>query len=450
MGNCQPGRKNPAGSEQPVSANGAGNSFWKKDMHHLIVIGGPTGSGKTELAIRLARHFSTEILSADSRQFYREMNVGTAKPTQEQLRQAKHYFINSLSVHQQYSAGDFERDALKILQDLFQTRESAILTGGSGLFLKALCEGLDAFPPVPEDIRSHLEELYSEKGLDVLREILADADPVYFGEVDLNNPSRLIRAISVCIATGQPYSSFRKKKAQTRPFYPVYLELAWKRDELYHRINQRVDQMIAEGLLREARELYPLRHLPALRTVGYQELFASFDGEYSLETAIDRIRQHSRNYAKRQLTWSRRDGYWKHFHPSEWPLILQYLDFSTREHIFWTQKLFCEEINSVRINEGVRLVFSTQSGRSGELLSEDTPHSRILLPSECPEKEIAFWLLHEAIHRAEGKPILAFPGRGWDMYFRYFGFTPLGHRQLPKKEITLAAAFSTFAPMYLD
>lgn len=418
-------------------------------MHHLIVIGGPTGSGKTELSIRLARHFSTEILSADSRQFYREMNIGTAKPSAQELRQAKHHFINSLSVHQHYSAGAFERDALHILEDLFQTREYAIVTGGSGLFLKALCEGLDEFPQVPDQVITQLQALFREKGIVALQNRLAQADPLYFSQVDPNNPSRLIRALSVCIASGQPYSAFRNEKVQERPFHPIYLELSWKRDELYHRINQRVDRMLAEGLIQEARELYPLRHLPALRTVGYQELFESFDGEYPLDTAITRIRQHSRNYAKRQLTWSRRDGYWKHFHPSEWSLILRYLDLSTREHIFWKQKLF-ETKESPNVSKGIRLVFSAGSGKSGEIHAEDTPHARILMPSECPEAEMAFWLLHEAIHRAEGKPILAFPKPGWEAHYKYFGFTPLGDRLLPKKEMSMIAAFPKFEPVFLD
>ncbi|MEY4134513.1 MAG: tRNA (adenosine(37)-N6)-dimethylallyltransferase MiaA [Saprospiraceae bacterium] len=419
-------------------------------MRNLIVIGGPTGSGKTELAIRLARHFSTEILSADSRQFYREMDIGTAKPSPEQQQEVKHHFINSLSIHQPYSAGDFERDALNVLQEIFQTREYAILTGGSGLFLKALCEGLDEFPPVPEQVRSQVQALYDEKGLGALQQRLAEADPPYFREVDLNNPARLIRALAVCIASGQPYSSFRGRKARARPFRPVYLELSRKRSDLYRRIDQRVDQMVARGLIREARALYPLRHLPALRTVGYQELFDCFDGECTLETAIANIRQHSRNYAKRQLTWSRRDRYWKHFHPSEWPLLLRYLDFSAREYIFWKQKLLDEKLFDFPVREGARLVLCTDSGKHREIRLEDTPHTRILLPSECPEAEVACWLLHEAILRAEEKPVLAFPGPGWDVHFRHFGFAPLGHRQLPKKEMALVALFQDISPVYLE
>lgn len=278
---------------------------------HLIVIGGATASGKTAFAIRTALHFNTEIISADSRQFYREMNIGTAKPSAEELARVKHHFIGHLSIHDPYSVGDFERDALALLEQLFQQYDRVVMAGGSGLFVKAVCEGLDAFPEVPEAIRAGVMEFFENHGLTALQEELRQSDPVYFAEVDRNNPSRLIRAVSVCRASGRPFSSFRRQVATPRFFEPVYVRMDWPRAELYRRIDQRVDDMMRRGLLGEARALYPFRHLPALQTVGYQELFDYFDQKTNLEEAIRLIRQHTRNYAKRQLTWMRRYGQWE-------------------------------------------------------------------------------------------------------------------------------------------
>ncbi|MBX2926735.1 MAG: tRNA (adenosine(37)-N6)-dimethylallyltransferase MiaA [Saprospiraceae bacterium] len=278
---------------------------------HLIVIGGATASGKTAFAIRTALNFNTEIISADSRQFYREMNIGTAKPSAEELARVKHHFIGHLSIHEPYSVGDFERDALALLEQLFQQYDRVVMAGGSGLFVKAVCEGLDAFPEVPEAIRAGVMEFFENRGLAALQEELRQSDPVYFAEVDINNPSRLIRAVSVCRASGRPFSSFRRQVATPRFFEPVYVRMDWPRAELYRRIDQRVDDMMRRGLLEEARALYPFRHLPALQTVGYQELFDYFDRKINLEEAVRLIRQHTRNYAKRQLTWMRRYGQWE-------------------------------------------------------------------------------------------------------------------------------------------
>lgn len=278
---------------------------------HLIVIGGATASGKTAFAIRTALHFNTEIISADSRQFYREMNIGTAKPTPEELAQVKHHFIGHLRIHEAYNVGDFERDASALLEQLFQQYDQVVMAGGSGLFVKAVCEGLDVFPEVPEEIRAGVMEFFENRGLTALQEELRKSDPAYFAEVDLNNPSRLIRAVSVCRASGRPFSSFRRQAARPRFFEPVYIRMDWPREELYRRIDQRVDDMMRRGLLEEARTLYPFRHLPALQTVGYQELFDYFDQKTNLEEAVRLIRQHTRNYAKRQLTWMRRYGQWE-------------------------------------------------------------------------------------------------------------------------------------------
>ena len=293
---------------------------------YLIVVGGPTGSGKTALAIRLAQYFHTEILSADSRQFFREMSIGTAKASPEELQLVPHHFINSLSVEQAYSVGDFERDALDLLASLYQQHQVVVLAGGSSLYIKALCEGLDAFPEVPELIRSEVEILYQNEGISALQKELKQVDPIYFEQVDRANPQRLIRAISVYRASGLPFSGFRTQLAEPRFFKPIYLWLELPREDLYQRINQRVDQMLQTGLEAEARSLYPQRHLNALQTVGYQELFDYFAGNISREEAIELIKRNSRRYAKRQGTWMRRDGFWKTFSPDQFDAIIQYLE----------------------------------------------------------------------------------------------------------------------------
>ncbi|MBK8490845.1 MAG: tRNA (adenosine(37)-N6)-dimethylallyltransferase MiaA [Saprospirales bacterium] len=277
---------------------------------YLIVIAGPTASGKTVAAVNLAKHFQTEVLSADSRQFYREMQIGTAKPTPAEMEGIPHHFIDSLSIFDEYSVGDFEQDALNILEQIYQNHQVAILTGGSGLFIRAVCEGLDRFPEVPAKVRKKVEALYLEKGLEFVQDYLQRVDPVYFQEVDQNNPHRLIRALAVYEASGMPFSHFRKGTKAKRSFIPVYFLLEWDRKTLYQRIDKRVDQMIAQGLEAEARELYPHRTCNPLQTVGYQELFDYFEGKTTLEEAISLIKQHTRNYAKRQLTWFRKHGEW--------------------------------------------------------------------------------------------------------------------------------------------
>ncbi len=278
------------------------------------------------MAIRLAQYFHTEILSADSRQFFREMSIGTAKASPEELEAVPHHFINSLSIEQAYSVGDFERDALALLARLYQQQQIVILAGGSSLYIKALCEGLDEFPDVPEAIRATVEELYQKEGLGALQQELALVDPLYFEQVDQANPQRLVRAISVYRASGLPFSSFRAQQAEPRFFTPIYLWLELPREELYQRINQRVDQMLNTGLEAEARSLYPQRHLNALQTVGYQELFDYFAGDITREEAIELIKRNSRRYAKRQGTWMRRDGFWKAFAPDQFEAIIQYLE----------------------------------------------------------------------------------------------------------------------------
>lgn len=291
-----------------------------KTKPYLIVIGGPTASGKTAMAIELARDLDTEIVSADSRQFYREMQIGTARPTPAELAEAPHHFIADRSVIEPLSAGAYEREALAVLEQIYQDRSVAILVGGSGLYIRAVTEGLDDFPPVPSEVSQALNELYSREGLAALQRELAAADPVYFAEVDQQNHRRILRALAICRTTGRPYSSFRNSASAERPFTPLYLYPDWPRAELYDRINRRVDAMFAAGLVEEARRLFPLREYKALQTVGYQELFAHFAGEIDLATARELIQRNSRRYAKRQLTWLRRDGYWHGVAPGTLPL----------------------------------------------------------------------------------------------------------------------------------
>lgn len=293
---------------------------------YLIVVGGPTASGKTGLAIRLAQHFQTEILSADSRQFYREMRIGTAKPSPEEQAQATHHFIDALSIFDAYTVGDFERQALDLLDQLFQKKEVVIMAGGSGLFIRAVLEGLDAFPEVPDDIKDQVQKDFDLQGLEALQNELLVQDPQYYAEVDLQNPARLIRALSVIRASGQPFSSFRQQQTKPRPFQAICLLMDWDRETLYDRINRRVDQMMAEGLEKEAKQLYPHHHLNALQTVGYQELFDYFSGTHDRATAIELIKRNSRRYAKRQMTWFRKRPHWIPFSPNDWPAIQAYLN----------------------------------------------------------------------------------------------------------------------------
>ena len=288
-----------------------------KAMKHLLVIGGATATGKTDLAIRLAQRFGTEILSADSRQFYREMSIGTAKPGPAELATVKHHFIDSLSVADTFSVGDFEREALRILDDLYREKDVAILAGGSGLYIRAVCEGLDPFPDISGKTRARVAEGERSGGLGWLQQELSRRDPAYFAVVDRQNPARLRRALEVCLESGAAYSGFLQKEKKTRAFQPLYLLLDLPRPELYARIDARVDAMIAAGLEAEARTLLPWRHRPALHTVGYEEWFDFFDGKIGREEAVGKIKQHSRNYAKRQATWFRKHGHWTAFHPGD-------------------------------------------------------------------------------------------------------------------------------------
>ena len=295
-------------------------------MKYLIVIAGPTASGKTKLGIELAKHFDTEILSADSRQFYREMNVGTAKPKAEELAEAKHHFINNLSIHDEYTVGDYEKEALTVLDEIYKEKDVALMVGGSGLFIQAVCEGLNEFPEVSKEIREELSNAYKKHGIWILQKELKEKDPEYYEEVDKNNHQRLIRALEICRASGEPYSSFRNQPKAERDFMPIYVIMDWDRDSLYERINLRVDIMMRDKLFDEVKELVEHKNLNSLRTVGYQEFFAHLEEEYDVYEAIRLVKRNSRRYAKRQMTWFRKNEEAGFYNPEDFDDILAFIN----------------------------------------------------------------------------------------------------------------------------
>jgi tRNA dimethylallyltransferase len=273
----------------------------------LIVISGATAIGKTALSIQLAQHFNSEIISADSRQFYKELKIGATPPSQEELIKVKHHFIQHLSVKDDYNVGLFEKDAIAVLYTLFKKTDTLIMAGGSGLYIDAVCNGLDTFPEVDEKIKKELIAEYKNKGITFLQDELKKRDPVYFDIVDINNPQRLIRALAVIRESRKPFSSFRNKTSAKRDFKISHFSLEMEREKLYERINRRVDLMMEEELLKEVENLIPYKNKNALQTVGYKELFSYFDGEISLEEAINKIKQNTRRFAKRQISWFKRE-----------------------------------------------------------------------------------------------------------------------------------------------
>jgi tRNA dimethylallyltransferase len=289
----------------------------------IIVVAGPTAVGKTAAAIELAKHFNTVVVSADSRQFFREMAIGTAKPNAAELAAVEHYFIDSHSIAEPFSVGDFERQGLALLDGLFKTHDHVILAGGSGLYIKAICEGFDDLPIADPSIREKLNQELEEKGIESLQQKLKLADPVYYEEVDLSNPQRIIRALEVFESSGNPISSYRQATVNKRPFNIIKLALNLPREVLYNRINERVNIMVQQGLLAEVSALLPYRHLNALNTVGYTELFDYFDGKTSLDKAIEMIKQNTRRFAKRQLTWFRKDSLFHWFQANDPDLLDQ-------------------------------------------------------------------------------------------------------------------------------
>ncbi len=295
----------------------------------LIVIVGPTAVGKTALAIKVANHFNTAIISADSRQFYTEMNIGTAKPSNEELAAAKHYFIDSHHIHQTFSVGDFEQQAIKKIDELFLKHDTLVMVGGSGLYINAVLNGLDEFPQVPEEVRTALNNRFLNEGIKPLQDLLKEKDPDYFAEADVQNPQRIIRALEVIQHTGNTFTSYRQKNRKSRSFSAIKIGLNINRDQLYQQINYRVDEMIANGLVDEVRSLEKYRNVYALKTVGYQEIFDYLDHKITLEKAIDMIKQNTRRFAKRQITWFKKDTEITWFEPTDYEEILKLISSKT-------------------------------------------------------------------------------------------------------------------------
>ena len=280
---------------------------------YLIVLAGPTASGKTMTAIKIALALNTEIISADSRQFYKELSIGTAAPTALELSTVKHYLVHHLSIFDKYDVSDYEHDVISLTNQLFKNHNAIVLTGGSGMFIDAVCDGLDDIPDINDETRKKISDLLQDHGITCLQELVSQYDPEYYSIVDKNNPRRLQRALEVYFQTGIPYSSFRKKQKKKRDFKILRYALLWDRDALIERINKRVDIMMHDGLLDEVRSVYPYRELNSLNTVGYKELFDFLDGKCSLEDATDRIKINTRQYAKRQMTWFRKNDEYKWF-----------------------------------------------------------------------------------------------------------------------------------------
>jgi len=291
----------------------------------LIVILGPTAIGKTALSIKLARHFNTEIISSDSRLLFKEMKIGTAVPSTEELNSVKHHFIGNLSISDYYNVSKFEKEALHKLDDIFLKNNLAIMVGGSGLYIDAVCKGIDDLPDPDKKLRHEINEIFKSSGIEALQKKLKELDPEYYLIVDLKNPKRLMRAIEVCLQTGKTYTSLRKNKSGKRDFNIIKIGLNCEREKLFERINLRVDKMINEGLFDEVKELYKHKNLNSLNTVGYKEIFDFLDNKTTFEQAIENIKTNTRRYAKRQLTWFKRDEEIKWFHPTEKNEIILYL-----------------------------------------------------------------------------------------------------------------------------
>lgn len=299
----------------------------------LIVIVGPTGVGKTELSLRMAEFFHTCILNADSRQLYRDLPVGTAAPTTEELRRVPHYFVGTLGLEDYYSAAQYEADVLDLLENrLFPEHDVVVLSGGSMMYIDAICKGIDDIPTVDEETRTLLRARYEQEGLAPLAEELRLLDPAYYAACDVRNPKRVVHALEICYMTGCTYSSFRVSRKKERPFRIVKIGLRRDREELYNRIGQRVTGMVEAGLLDEARRVLPYRHCNSLNTVGYKELFRYFDGDYTLDEALEKIRRNTRVYSRKQMTWFRKDAEIAWFHPDEYASVLDFV----RKFAFFT------------------------------------------------------------------------------------------------------------------
>lgn len=302
--------------------------------HTLIVVLGPTGVGKSSVSIELAQHYATDIISADSRQLFRELSIGTAVPSLEDLTLVTHHFIQSHSIHHYYNVSEYETEAIALINQLFATKNPLILTGGSMLYIDTICKGIDDIPTVSPEIRSRVIQWYQENGLQALQQRLLLLDPEYYHTADLQNAKRLLHAVEVCEMTGRTFTSFRKNTIRTRPFRILKIGINQQREVLYERINQRVDQMMQAGLLEEARSVYAYKDLNSLNTVGYKELFMYFDGTCSLEEAVDLIKRSSRKYARKQLTWFRKDPDIHWFEPHQVPEIIAFTDEQLKKPSF--------------------------------------------------------------------------------------------------------------------
>ena len=291
----------------------------------LIVITGPTAVGKTALCLDVAKHFHIPIINADSRQIFRELKIGTATPTEEQMQQVHHDFVGMLGLDDYYSASLFEQQVLELLDRQFLTSDYALMAGGSMMYIDAVCDGIDDIPTIDDQTRTTMKQRLADEGLEALCEELRQRDPEYYEIVDRQNPRRVVHALEICLMTGKTYTSFRKREKRQRPFNIIKIGLNRPREELYERINRRVDQMMADGLLEEAKALYPRRHLNALNTVGYKELFDYIDGRWPLEEAVERIKGNTRRYARKQLTWFKKDESIRWFHPDETETIIKYI-----------------------------------------------------------------------------------------------------------------------------
>ncbi len=300
----------------------------------LIVITGPTAVGKTAISLEIAKHFGIPVINADSRQIYRELKIGTARPTEAEMKEVRHYFVGTLGIADYYSASLYEQQVLALLDSLFQTHDYALLSGGSMMYIDAVCDGIDDIPTIDDKTRETMKRRLEEEGLEALCEELKRLDPDYYEEVDRQNPRRVVHALEICTMTGNTYTSYRKKKSgvrsqessrDVRPFRIIKIGLTLPREELYQRINARVDKMMAEGLLDEARKMYPQKELNALNTVGYKELFDYFDGRWPLEEAVERIKGNTHRYARKQLTWYKKDDRFRWFHPQDKEKIINYI-----------------------------------------------------------------------------------------------------------------------------
>ena len=291
----------------------------------LIVITGPTAVGKTALCLDVAKHFHIPVINADSRQIFRELKIGTAPPTEEQMQQVHHDFVGMLGLDDYYSASLFEQQVLELLDRQFLTSDYALMAGGSMMYIDAVCDGIDDIPTIDDQTRTMMKQRLADEGLEALCDELRQRDPEYYEIVDRQNPRRVVHALEICLMTGKTYTSFRKREKRQRPFNIIKIGLNRPREELYDRINRRVDQMMADGLLEEAKALYPKRHLNALNTVGYKELFDYIDGRWPLEEAVERIKGNTRRYARKQLTWFKKDESIRWFHPDETETIIKYI-----------------------------------------------------------------------------------------------------------------------------